>query len=160
MASNEEVALKKFDLKVKEIMEPGPVTIPDQATITQAASVMKKQDSSCVLVESKGKIVGVLTEQDITRRVAAKGSPPGKTRVKSAMTSPIVVIPPEARIEEALRVMITNKVRRLPVVDEKGLAGLVSVVDIAKALAEKAGYTTSLIQAMAKESLPPSGIYV
>ena len=56
--------------------------------------------------------------------------------------------------------MTTNKVRRLPVVDEKGdLVGLVGAADVAKALAEKAGYSTSLITAMTKETPPPSGVY-
>lgn len=157
---NEEEILRKLDLKVREIMRPNPLTIPVDATVMQAAKAMEKQDSSCVFVESKGKILGIITERDITRRVVGKGASPEKTKAKSVMTSPIIVTPPDASIEEALKVMTTNKVRRLPVVDEKaGLVGLVRVADIAKALAEKAGYTTSLITAMTKETLPPSGVY-
>ena len=157
---NEEEILRKLDLKVREIMRPNPLTIPVDATVMQAAKAMEKQDSSCVFVESKGKILGIITERDITRRVVGKGVSPEKTKAKSVMTSPIVATPPDASIEEALKVMTTNKVRRLPVVDEKaGLVGLVRVADIAKALAEKAGYTTSLITAMTKETLPPSGVY-
>ena len=70
-----------------------------------------------------------------------KGVSPQTTKVESVMTSRIVVAPPEASIEEALKVMTTNKVRRLPVVNEKGdLVGLVGAADVARALAEKAGY--------------------
>ncbi len=157
---NEEQALKKLDLKVKEIMSPDPLTIPADATVMQAAKAMEKHDSSCVFVKSKGKIVGIITERDITRRVVGKGASPKTTKVKSVMTSRIVVTPPEASIEEALKVMTTNKVRRLPVVDEKGdLVGLVGAADVARALAEKAGYSTSLIAAMTKETPPPSGVY-
>lgn len=156
---NEEQALKKLDLKVKEIMSPNPLTISADATVMQAAKAMEKHDSSCVFVKSKGKIIGVVTERDITRRVVGKGASP-KTKVKSVMTSRIVVTPPDTSVEEALKVMTTNKVRRLPVVDKKGdLVGLVRVADIAKALAEKAGYSTSLITAMTKETVPPSGVY-
>jgi CBS domain-containing protein len=76
------------------------------------------------------------------------------------MTSRIVVTSPDSGIEEALKVMTANKVRRLPVVDEKaGLVGLVRVADIAKAPSEKAGYSTSLIMAMTKETQPRSGVY-
>ena len=157
---NEEEVLKKLDLKVKEIMSPNPLTIPADATVMQAAKAMEKHDSSCVFVKSKGKIVGVVTERDITRRVVGKGASPKKTKVISVMTSRIVVTPPEASIEEALKVMTTNKVRRLPVVDGKGdLVGLVGAADVARALAKKAGYSTSLITAMTKETLPPSGVY-
>jgi CBS domain-containing protein len=156
---NEEEILRKLDLKVKEIMRPDPLTIPVDATVVQAAKAMEKQDSSCVFVESKGRIIGIITEQDLTRRVVGKGAT-RNTKAKSVMTSPIIVARPDASIEEALKVMITNKVRRLPVVDEKaGLVGLVRVGDIAKALAEKAGYTTALIAAMTKETKAPSGVY-
>ncbi len=141
-------------------MLPNPLTIPADATVVRAAKLMEKQDSSCVFVESKGKILGIITERDITRRVVGKGASPEKTKVKSVMTSPIIATPPDTSIEDALKAMTANKVRRLPVVDEKaGLVGLVRVADIAKALAEKAGYTTSLITAMTKETLPPSGVY-
>jgi CBS domain-containing protein len=157
---NEEETLRKLDLKVKQIMTLNPLTIPVDATVMQAAKAMEKHDSSCVFVKSKGRIVGIITERDITRRVVGKGVSFKKTRVKSVMTSRIVVTPPEASIEEALKVMTTNKLRRLPVVDEKGeMVGLVGTADIAKALAEKAGYSTSLISAMTKETPPPSGVY-
>ncbi len=158
--SREEDVLKRLDLRVKEIMRSNPPTIPAEATILQAARAMAKQDSAYVFVKSKRGIVGVLTERDIIRRVVEKGTSPGKIKVESVMTSPMVVVSPEAKVEEALNVMITNKVRMLPIMDEKaGLVGLVSVSDIAKALAEKSGYTSSLIAAMTKESPPPSGVY-
>ncbi len=157
---SEEEALKKLDLKVKEIMSPNPLTIPADATVMQAAKAMEKNDSSCVFVKSKGKIVGIITERDITRRVVGKGVSPNTTKVEAVMTSRIVVTPRDTSIEEALKAMTTNKVRRLPVVDEKGnMVGLVGTAEIAKALAEKAGYSTSLITAMTKETLPPSGVY-
>ena len=157
---NEEETLRKLDLKVKEIMSPNPLTISADATVMQVAKAMEKHDSSCVFVKSKGKIVGIITERDITRRVVGKGASAKKTKVKSVMTSRIVVTPPDASIEEALKGMTTNKVRRLPVVDEKGdMVGLVGTADVAKALAEKAGYSTSLISAMTKETPPPTGVY-
>jgi CBS domain-containing protein len=156
----EREVLRKLDLRVKEIMSANPLTIPADITVVDAARAMEKQDSSCALIESNGEIVGMITERDITRRVVAKGASPEKTKVASVMTSRIIVTSPDTDIEEALRVMTANKVRRLPVVDEKaGLVGLVRVADIAKALSEKAGYSTSLIMAMTKEIPPRSGVY-
>jgi CBS domain-containing protein len=157
---NEEETLRKLDLKVKEIMSPNPLTISADATVMQAAKSMKKHDSSCVFVKSKGKIAGIVTERDIAWRVVGEGASSKTTKVESVMTSRIVVTSPEASIEEALKVMTTNKVRMLPVLDGKGdLVGLVRVADIARALAEKAGYSTSLIAALTKETQPPSGVY-
>ena len=159
-ASSEEEVLRKLDLRVKEIMRSDPVTIGADATVLQAARAMEKQDSSYAFVRSKKGIVGIVTERDIARRVVGRGASPIKTKVESVMTSPMIVISPDAKIEEALDVMVKNKVRRLPVIDEKlGMTGLVSVSDIAKALEEKAGYSSSLITAMTKESVPRSGVY-
>ena len=159
-SGGEEDVQKKLDLRVMEIMRPNPPTIPANATVLQTAKVMEKQDSSYVFVKSKKGIVGVVTERDITRRVVGKGASPARTKVEAVMTSPMIVVSPEAKVEEALNVMASNRVRLLPVMDEKaGLAGLVSVSDIAKALAEKSGYTSSLIAAMTKESPPRSGVY-
>ena len=141
-------------------MHPGPLTIPADATVLRAAKEMEKKDSSCVFVKSKRGIVGIVTERDIARRVVGRGASPAETKVESVMTSPMKAISPDAKIEDALKMMSENKVRRLPVMDEKErLVGLVSVSDVAKALAEKAGYTTSLIKAMTKENEPRSGIY-
>ena len=140
-------------------MRASPLTVSDDATVMQAAKAMETQDSSCVFVKSKGGIVGIVTERDIARRVVARGVSQ-KTKVKGIMTSPIIVVSPDAKIEEALNIMAKNKVRRLPVVDtSQGLTGIVGVADIAKALAEKAGYTSSLITTMTKENPPPSGVY-
>jgi CBS domain-containing protein len=123
---SEREILRKLDLKVKEIMSPDPLTIQADATVVEAAKAMEKQDSSYALVQADGEIVGMITERDIARRVVAKEASPEKTRVKSVMTSRIVVTSPDAGIEEALKVMTANKVRRLPVVDQK--AGLVELL--------------------------------
>ena len=157
---DETEVLKKLDLTVKEVMRASPLTVPAAASVLQAAKAMEEEDSSCVFVQSKGEIVGIVTERDIARRVVAKGLSPAKTRVKGIMTTPIIVVSTDTKIEDALGIMSKNRVRRLPVMDaSKALAGVVGVADIAKALAEKAGYTSSLITAMTKESVPPSGVY-
>lgn len=152
--------LPQLDLKVREAMRPSPLTIPAEATIDAAARVMDRRERSCLLVKSKSKIVGIVTERDIVRRVAAKRAPLRRTKVSSIMTSPIIAITSSATLEEALRVMAANKVRRLPVVDKAKLVGLVTVGDIARALAEKTGYTNELIAALTRGSKPLKGIYV
>jgi signal-transduction protein with cAMP-binding, CBS, and nucleotidyltransferase domain len=157
---SEEEILKQLDLRVKDVMQAEPLTVPAEATVIQAAKAMEEQDSSVVLAQSKGQVVGIVTERDITRRAVARGANLDKTLVSAVMTSPIIAVSADARIEEALKMMTSKRVRRLPVLDEKnGIAGIVAVVDIARALAEKAGYTSSLITAMTKERTPPRGVY-
>jgi len=157
--SEREEALGKLDVKVKDIMTKSPLTVDAKSTIDVAARGMENCGCGCCLVESKGKIVGIITERDIVRRLAARGSQIKKTTVRSVMTSPIVVIDPESTVEQALRIMAENKIRRLPVVSDEGLVGIVTIADIAKALAEKSGYTDSLLNALARQSPAPKGVY-
>lgn len=103
----------KLDLRVKQVMTQNPLTANAESTLDVAAKGMENCDCGCCLVESAGKIVGITTERDIVRRVAAKGSSVTRTKVSSVMTSPVIVIHPEATVEEALQVMAKNKVRRL-----------------------------------------------
>lgn len=155
----EQEVFKRLDLRVKEVIRANPLTIAIGATVMQAAKAMEKRDESCVFVKSRGEIVGIITERDIARRVVAKGVSP-KTKLKGIMTSPIIVVSPDTKIEEALNIMAKNKVRRLPVMGTgQALAGVVTVADIAKALADKAGYTSELITTMTKENPPPIGVY-
>ena len=158
--SNEIEALEKLDLRVKQVMTQNPLTVDVESTVDAAANGMEKCGCGCCLVESRGKIVGIITERDIVRRVSATASSLKRVKVKSIMTSKLIVIHPNATVEQALQTMAENKIRRLPVVDRKGLVGVVSIVDIAKALAEKSGYTSSLINAIARQSQPPEGLYV
>jgi len=150
----------EVDLAVKEIMTPSPLTLDVNATITQAAKGMERCGCGCCLVESRGKIVGIVTERDIVRRAAAKNSSLRKTKVRKIMSSPIVAVNPETTVEESLKVMAASGIRRLVVVQDGGLIGIVSITDVAKALAKKAGYANSLLKALAREGSPPSGIYV
>jgi CBS domain-containing protein len=158
--SDEGQSLETFDLRVKDVMTPSPLSLDANAKIEEAARGMERCDCGCCLVESNGKVVGIVTERDIVRRVAAKGSSLKATKVSAIMSSPIVVVNPETTVEEALKAMASNKIKRLAVVDEKGLVGIVSVSDIAKALAKKSGQASLLIDAIAKQSRAPDGVYL
>jgi CBS domain-containing protein len=142
----------KLNVRVKEIMTIDPIAVDVNATLEDAAKGMENSGCGCVLVERGEKIVGIITERDIVRRVAAKGLRLRTTRVRAVMSSPLIVIGPDATIEEALRLMASRHVRRLPVVGENGLEGVVSLVDIASALADKAGFLSAFIQAFTRQS--------
>ena len=161
MAESDYNALvKKLDLRVSQIMQQQPATTSKDTTIERAAQLMDKNRYGCLLVRGKEeRVVGIVTERDIVRRAAARGCSLKNDRVESVMTTPIVVVKPDATVEDALSIMVANKIRRLPVVDEDGLRGLVTLKDIAGAMAEKLGYENSLLNAMARESQPPEGVY-
>jgi len=160
LVSDETQSMETFDLRVKDVMTPSPLSLGANATIEEAARGMERCNCGCCLVESKGKVVGILTERDIVRRVAGKGSSLKTAKVSAIMSSPIVAVSPETTVEEALKTMANNEIKRLAVVDEEGLVGVVSITDIAKALAKKSGQADLLIHTIAKQSRAPEGVYL
>ncbi|MEM2772777.1 MAG: CBS domain-containing protein, partial [Nitrososphaerota archaeon] len=90
-----------------------------------------------IFVESDGKVLGIVTERDIVRRVVANKLDPDKVKVSEIMSKPLIAIDPDASVEDALRAMFENKVRRLAVIKDKTLVGIVTISDLAKALLKK-----------------------
>ncbi|MGQ9538050.1 MAG: CBS domain-containing protein [Candidatus Bathycorpusculaceae bacterium] len=112
---------------VKEV-----ITIDENSTVKEAADVMNKFEIGCLIAVRKGKAVGIITERDLLKRVVAEAKDANKTRVKEVMSSPLVVVEPHMDLEEAVKLMFQMKIKKLPVVNEKRLVGLVSLTDIAR----------------------------
>jgi CBS domain-containing protein len=130
--SEEIESVEDLDLRVKDIMTKNPLTVGPDSSVHSAASGMKKCGCGCCLDESRGKIVGIVTERYIVRRVAAKGAAPARVKVKSIMTTKLMAVKPDATVEEAVRIMGENGIRQLPVVGDEGLVGIISVADVAR----------------------------
>ena len=125
-------------LTVGDIMAKKVFTVDADESIRHAADLMSRQRIGCLVVtenEEENKIAGILTESDILGRVVAVGANPGETRVRVVMSRPLVSASPELLLEDAVRLMFVNKVKKLPVVEKEGeserLAGLVTLTDIA-----------------------------
>ncbi|TRO52503.1 CBS domain-containing protein [Candidatus Bathyarchaeota archaeon] len=112
-------------------MTPNVVTIDSSQTIESAARVMANHGISSVIVYSDGKPVGILTERDILTRIVAVGHDPRKVTVAEIMTPEIVTCSPDTPIEEACRTMQLKRIKKLAVVENDSLAGIVSLTDIA-----------------------------
>lgn len=121
------VSLKVEDVMVKEV-----ITIDENSTVKEAAEVMNKFEIGCLIAVRRGKAMGIITERDLLKRVVAEARDTRKTRVKDVMSSPLVVVEPDMELEEAVKLMFQMKIKKLPVVDEKRLVGLVSLTDIAR----------------------------
>lgn len=110
-------------------------TVPSEASIVEVAEVMTSRDVGSVLVTVKGKEMGILTERDLTRKVVAKGLDPKSAIAREMMSSPLLTISQDAPLREAAETMSKMRVRRLPVVDEKGkVVGIISTRIISYAL--------------------------
>ena len=140
------------NIRVKDVMAKEPIMVESERTVKETAMVMDRSGHGCLLVTSGGRIVGIITERDLVRRALAKGGSMSRTKIKNIMSSPLVVVDPDASVEDAAKVMAKHKVRRLPVVGPGGLAGLITVTDIAKYLAEQSENAPSIFKAMARSS--------
>lgn len=131
-AEEEREEESRLSLKVADVMVREVITIDENSTVREAAEVMNKFEIGCLIAVRKGKAVGIITERDLLKRVVAEAKDVNKTRVKDVMSSPLVVVEPEMDLEEAVKLMFQMKIKKLPVVEEKRLVGLVSLTDIAR----------------------------
>jgi CBS domain-containing protein len=115
---------------VVEIMTPTPVTTTGDATIAAAAKVMREQEIGSLVVIEAGRPSGIVTERDIVTKVAATDQKPSAVRVKDIMTTPLVAVHPHEEVVEAAKLMSRRKIRRLPVVQDGKLVGMVTENDI------------------------------
>ena len=123
-------------MQVREIMTRNPACCTTDTKLQEVAILMVKHDCGATpVVESKKamKLVGVITDRDITTRSVAEGKNPLEMTVGDCMSSPCVTVSQDMSIEECCTVMEKNKVRRVPVVDESGnCCGIVAQADIAQ----------------------------
>jgi len=119
-------------MKVKDVMTRGAECVRPEATLQEAAQKMKSLDVGPLPVCDNDRLVGMLTDRDITVRAVAEGKDPRATRVRDAMTEGISYCFEDDDVADAARVMKERQVRRLVVLDRnKRLAGIVSLGDLA-----------------------------
>jgi CBS domain-containing protein len=118
---------------VREVMTPGVVAVRPDASLVEAAQLMRAQDIGDVVVADGQRIVGVLTDRDITVRAVAEGVDPLTVSARSVCTPDPVMVAPDDPVEAAVALMRTHAVRRLPVVENGLPVGVVTLGDLAEA---------------------------
>jgi CBS domain-containing protein len=119
--------------RIRELMTESPRTVSSDATVVEAARVMRDDDVGLVPVVDGNRLVGTVTDRDIAIRVVAEEHDPSSTTVREIASTDLVTIDPEQELGEALRLMAQHQVRRLPVVEEDGrLVGIVAQADVAR----------------------------
>ena len=122
-------------IKVAEVMTAPVLTVDEEATVLEAGRIMGRRHIGSVIVTRQGKPVGILTERDLLSKAFGKGLAPGRVRVKRLMSSPLTVIHPDRELKEAARIMAQLRIRRLPVLQNGQLVGILTAADIVAALA-------------------------
>jgi CBS domain-containing protein len=114
------------------VMTTDPRTVDTDDSIQDAARVMRDGDVGDALVAKGGQVKGIVTDRDIAVRCVAEGKDPSGTPVSEVYTSNVVTLSPDQSVDEAIKLMRQNDVRRLPVVDGDGRPiGIVSLGDLA-----------------------------
>ena len=138
--------------KVKDIMTKMVVTVESNRTVSEATALMTEKNVSNLIVMDAQKPKGIVTERDFVRKVLAKNKP-ATTKISEIMSTPLRVIDPDAPIKEAARKMIRKGIRRLPVIQDNKLVGIITTTDIAKQLSKKT-LTDEILQAIGRNYYP------
>ncbi|AQZ64172.1 oxidoreductase [[Actinomadura] parvosata subsp. kistnae] len=115
---------------VADVMTSHPATVEADQPVSVAASLMRDNDTGAVIVNDNGRIKGIVTDRDITVRVTADERGPD-TPVRDACSPSVEAVGPDTSIDQAVQLMRTHAVRRLPVVEDGRAVGVVSLGDLA-----------------------------
>lgn len=117
---------------VRDVMQPDPVVVDARASIETAAQAMRTHDIGDVVVTGEDRIQGILTDRDIVVRVLAEQKHPAATNAGDVCTQSVQTVDADARTEDAVQMMRRHTLRRLPVVNNERLVGIVSIGDLAE----------------------------
>ncbi len=116
---------------VRDIMSRPVITVKESDTASNVAKLMAKHGIGCVLVSGRrGETIGIVTERDIVQRIAAKNLLPSKVTASESMSKPVITIRSNASVTDAAKLMNQKKVRRLAVIEDGKLAGILTMKDI------------------------------
>ena len=105
-------------------------SVPPETTVYEAIKLMADKNIGAVLVLSGGKLSGVFTERDYTRKVILQGKTSKETRVREICSAEVISVGLHHSIEDCMKLMTEHRVRHLPVVEEGKVVGLVSIGDL------------------------------
>ncbi len=117
-------------MKIKEIMTNDVKTLNTNDSVSKASTMMKEINVGAIPVVENNKIVGIVTDRDIVLRFVSKDQIPNQ-KVSQVMTTNIVSVSPDTDVHEAADIMAQKQIRRLPVVENGNLVGIVSIGDMA-----------------------------
>jgi CBS domain-containing protein len=117
-------------LKLEDIMVRNVVSVKGTMTIENAVKLMNDHDIGSLVVVERGKPVGIVTERDMLTRVLLTSIDPKKTKVSKVMSQPLIVGTTQMKLEEAVRLMIEHKIKKLPVTQDGNLVGLMTLTDV------------------------------
>lgn len=120
-----------MDQQVKDVMTTQPITLDRDASLVEAARVMRDQGIGDVIVLEGDDAAGIVTDRDIVIRAVAEGADPNSTRLGQVVSGDLTSVAPEDPVDRAIELMREKAVRRLPVLEAGKPVGMVSLGDLA-----------------------------
>ncbi len=123
--------------QVRDIMEKNVITIPLDKTALDAAKVLKEKKISFLIVVRDDKPLGIITERDIVRKIAAEDKTASSIKLESIMSAKFKWVEPSTTVDSAVQKMINSNIRRLVVLENEKLVGVITQTDLAGFLRSK-----------------------
>jgi signal-transduction protein with cAMP-binding, CBS, and nucleotidyltransferase domain len=123
--------------RINEMMTPDPIIMQASDTAAEAARMMRDKDIGNVIVYKDKHLCGIVTDRDLTVRVLSEKEHPAETTLESVCSREITAVSPSDTLDTAVRVMRKKAIRRLPVVEDGKVVGIVSLGDLALHLDRK-----------------------
>ena len=119
-----------MSLEVQNIMVSNVITVETNTLVIDAVKIMNQHGIGCLVVMKNGSPAGIVTERDLLKRVLAESKNPKKIRVQEVMSRPLIIGKPDMEIEEVFKLMFERKIKKLPIVEDGKLLGLVTFTDL------------------------------
>ena len=138
---------------VSELFRNRPNTLwslrPDD-TVFEAIKLLGEKGIGALMVMDKGKLVGILSERDYTRKIALLGKNSRETKVRDIMTANVLVVTPQTRTRQCMAIMSEKNIRHLPVVDGDTVVGMLSIRDLMNDIISDHEFTISQLESYIK----------
>lgn len=124
-----------MSLKIEEIMIKNVITLEGKATVREAVTTMDNHGIGCLVIVQDENPIGIITERDMLKRVLIEAKDPATTKVFQIMSAPLVLGDPQMSIQDAVKLMTDKKIKKLPIMENGRLVGMITLTDLARSIA-------------------------
>lgn len=142
-------------MDVEKIMVKNVIAVDANVKVKEAVKLMNEYEIGCLIVENKGKVAGIVTERDLLKRVIEESKDPKRVNVSEIMSQPLIVGSPHMDIEDVVRQMFKYKIKKLPIIEDGHLLGLVTLTDVARVV-EIGSLIAKIVEELRKNGWSPT----
>ena len=129
-------------------------SLAPETTVYEAIAMMAARSIGCLAVISGGELVGIVTERDYARKVILRGRSSQHTPAREIMSTPVITVTTDKTVYDCLRIMSANRIRHLIVLDNHGIAGLVSIGDLVNSVLSMQAHTIDQLETYIANKYP------